>query len=174
MSKWETNKYNEELAKTINNNNKFKDGDYLTSSNLNSIVEGILELTKKFNSNNTMRNLLVSKYFEDLQIKGSDSNWSQTSENLQTFSVMFDECPIKLYAKAFIDTNDINCTVDNTGSILSIKFEETNALRESASNVSTSYVYEIELYSDSDCTELLHTLSGTIVYYYESTTSSSD
>lgn len=174
MNKWETNSSNEELAKTINNNNKFKEGDVLKASDLNSIVGATLKVASDISVNKTINDLLISKYFRDMMSTTSSKSWNKANTSMATYTIKWNNIPLKLYVVATIDTDLINCTVLESNTYISVKFDETSDLKDVSTTATTKYEFNINFYLDQEHTKLMYTYKDEITYYYQSTTPSGD
>ena len=174
MNKWETNSANEELAKTINNNKKFEDGDTLKASDLNNIVGATLKQVSDMETYKKMYQFLAENFFSEMMDFDGGSIWNKNSVTTNYLSLTWNTGANKLYAKVNVDTDLINYIHEEYGSTISVYFEETQDLKDTSGTATTNYNYEIEFYLDEDMTQLVFTYKGTIKYYYESNTSSGD
>ncbi len=170
MNQWDTSL---EIAKKINNNRKFSNGDALTAADLNVIVENLLIAIERLNDG-VDNSSLVEQYFADA-IGTLAVSWQQSaaSLNTKTFSINLNGS-YPFYSKLVINHDKLSGTCTSTTTNITVTINETQTLRNSNGSGCVAYSFYLEIYSDAALTKLIYQNQGTIYYYLKSTTPSGD
>lgn len=145
----------------------------LKAEDLNAIVEAILTLQSNLNITTNMNNLLLDKHFSNALTVNGGKEWTNEGLTLNSLSLTWNIDFTKLYVNVTLDTDLINYIIQEQDNLVRVIFEESVDLKSTV-GTTTNYNFEVNFYLDEELKQHVYTYKDTIVYYYQSNTSSGD